>query len=109
MILNIRHHGIPVKDMDSMILWYEILGFRLESLKTEKWYGVNIKVAKFHQGLELVQCRQMDWPAHASFAVSEFPNALDGIESENRNGYEVKFAHDADGNRLEFVKALVPE
>ena len=108
MILNIRHIGFQVKDLDSAIAWYEKLGFRLQNMDTERWYGMDMKIAKFFEGLELVQT-DFKWPVHGAFMVDSFPDALDGITAVKRGGYEVKFAHDEEGNRLEFVRLRFEE
>jgi catechol 2,3-dioxygenase-like lactoylglutathione lyase family enzyme len=97
MILNHRHTGLIVKNLNKSIKFYEGLGLKLKQRRVEVWDDHILKIAKMGQ-LELVQGQ---WRPHLCFEVDEIPDGKI-ITAKYRSGHSVVFMEDPDGNLIEF-------
>jgi len=105
MILNLRHVGIVVSDMDRAIRFYQKLGCNIISRGPEAWRDITIDVCKMTHKIELI-CG--DWKSHVAFKVDAWPD----IDGEGlpyskfwlMTKHGVRFITDPDGNIIEFVK-----
>jgi len=109
MILNLRHVGIVVSDMDRAIRFYQKLGCKVISRVNEKWDIYDLDVCKMTNNIELIKG---DWRRHTAFTVDYLgPTAfvMEGEELPYSVMWKMKkpgvrFITDPDGNVIELVK-----
>ena len=97
MILNLRHVGIVVSDMDRAIRFYGSLGCQVIMRHPETWDNARIEVCKMTHNVELIQGK---WYNHMAFTVDN----LEGFNVMLTQKPDVKFIQDPWGNVIELVK-----
>jgi catechol 2,3-dioxygenase-like lactoylglutathione lyase family enzyme len=99
MILNHRHTGLIVKNLNKSIKFYEGLGLKLTGRTIEVWHDHILKIAKMGP-VELIQGQ---WRPHICFEVDEVPDN-DIVMSKRRHSHNAMFIEDLDGNLIELYK-----
>lgn len=96
MILNLRHVGLVVPDMDKGIRFYGSLGCKVIARSHETWGNSRIEVCKMTNKVELIKGT---WKNHVAFTVDN----LEGFDAiHEKQG--VKFIFDPFYNVIELVK-----
>lgn len=112
MIKGLRHYGIRTRDLSESMRFWQKLGFMVVSIGTEKWDGLELRVAKLrapdNSVLEFVQG---NWPRHIALTVESMEKVAEvlgpGRVIKRNSGHRVRFLRGpaCEGNtRIELVE-----